>query len=231
VLLGTARFRRALLQTWKSPAHSITIAVRAARATALWQGTSFGHSDLLIAGPETAIESASQPGFYVASASLPEYEFQRAARSHGCGSNIDKTKCILFRLPKARAAREIRPAIQSLISEISAHHSDPRDAEWERARRDELLQRIIFTASSGVPLEPSNHNAERSQILEQAVFALKQRPADVLTLAALGHLAGASKRTLHYAFVERYGLPPARFMKAWRLNGAQRSLPRSIRKN
>jgi hypothetical protein len=46
VLLGTARFGRALVQTWKSPAQSITIAVRTVRAQALWQGTSFGPSEI-----------------------------------------------------------------------------------------------------------------------------------------------------------------------------------------
>src|SRR5580704_13617382 len=42
-LIGTARFGRALVQTWTSPARSITIAVRTSRARALWQGASFGH--------------------------------------------------------------------------------------------------------------------------------------------------------------------------------------------
>ena len=50
--------------------------------------------------------------------------------------------------------------------------------------------------------------------------------SDVLTVAALCRIAGASERTLHYAFVERYGLPPARFMKACRLNGARSDFSR-----
>src|SRR5436309_1452172 len=37
VLIGTAQFGRALIQTWKSPAHSITIAVKTSQAPALWQ--------------------------------------------------------------------------------------------------------------------------------------------------------------------------------------------------
>jgi AraC-like DNA-binding protein len=225
-LIGTARFGRALVQTWTSPARSITIAVRTSRARALWQGASFGHSDLLIAGPETAIELASQTGFGVASASFPEHEFQRAAGAHGCGSILDKTKCILFRLPKADAPRDVQTAIRSLISDVSAYHSDPRDRDpkWEQDRQDELLYSMILLASGGIPFQPSTHNAERTQILERAVFAIKQRPADVLTVAALGRIVGASERTVHYAFVERYGLPPARFMKAYRLNGARSEL-------
>jgi AraC family ethanolamine operon transcriptional activator len=223
-LVGTARFGRALVQTWTSPARSITIAVRTSRALALWQGATFGHSDLLIAGPETAIELASQPGFGAAIASFPEHEFQRTARAHGCGSILDKAKCVLFRLPRADAPRDVQTAIRSLVSEVSAHHSAPRDPKWEQDRRDELLYSMIVLASGGITFQQSTHNAERTQILDRALFAIKQRPADLLTGAALGRIVGVSKRTLHYAFVERYSLPPARFMRAWRLNGARKEL-------
>jgi AraC family ethanolamine operon transcriptional activator len=226
VLLGAARFARALIQTWKSPAQSVTIAVRTSRAPALWQGTSFGLSDVLVSAHGTAIELASQPGFGFAIASFPDQEFQRVADLHGCGSIVDNTKSILFRLPKADAAHAIRTAIRTLISEASPHPSYSRDPKSEQAKRDELLHRIFFAASGGVPFDPSEHNSERAQVLKQAVSAIKERPSDVLTVAALCRIAGASERTLHYAFVERYGLPPARFMKACRLNGARRDLGR-----
>ena len=78
VLLGTARLGRAFFQAWKPPAQSVTIAVRTSRAPALWHGTSLGLSDLLVSGPGTAIELASQPGFGIATASFPDREFQRA---------------------------------------------------------------------------------------------------------------------------------------------------------
>jgi AraC family ethanolamine operon transcriptional activator len=227
VLLGTARLGRALVQTWKFPAQSVTIAVRTSRTPALWHGTSFGPSDLLVSGPGTEIELASQPGFGIAYVSFPNQEFQRAAKFHGCYcSIIDKAKFVLFRLPKARAAHEIRAAIRTLICDASAKLAEPRNPKWEQAKRDELLHHIILAASGGVPFDPSGHNAQRAQVLKQAVSAIKERPSDVLTVGALCRIAGASKRTLHYAFVERYGLPPARFMKACRLNGARSDLSR-----
>src|SRR5260370_11429672 len=131
VLIGTARFRRALVQTWKSPTQSIAIAARTSRAPALWQGTYFGPSDLLIAGAETEIELVSRPGFGVATVSVPDHEFQRAAEPRGCGSIIDKTKCILVRLPKADAAHELRTTIHSLISDILANPADARDPKCD----------------------------------------------------------------------------------------------------
>jgi AraC family ethanolamine operon transcriptional activator len=227
-LLGTARLGRALVQTWTSPAQSITIAVRTSRASALWHGVFLGPSDLLVAGPETEIELVSRPGFGIASASFPYHELQRAAELHGCRSVADRPKCILVRLPTAHAAREIRTELRTLISELLAHPSDARDAKWEQTKRNDLLHRMVLAASSGVPFDPSKHNAERAQVLKQAVWAIRQRSADVLTVADLCLVTGASRRTLHYAFAERYGLPPARFMKAYRLNGARRDLGRIV---
>jgi AraC family ethanolamine operon transcriptional activator len=227
-LLGTARLGRALVQTWTSPAQSITIAVRTSPASALWHGAVLGPSDLLIAGPETEIELVSRPGFGIASASFPYHELQRAAELYGCPSVADRPNCILVRLPTADAAREIRTALRTLISELLAHPTDARDAKWEKAKRKDLLHRMVLAASSGVPFDPSKHNAERTEVLKQAVSAIRRRSADVPTVADLCLVTGASQRTLHYAFLERYGLPPARFMKAYRLNGARSDLGRIV---
>jgi AraC family transcriptional regulator, ethanolamine operon transcriptional activator len=224
VLTGTAYFGRALIQTWETPAHSITIAVKTTQAPALWQGTSFGPSDILVAGPESRIELASQPGFGVASVSFPEQDFQRAARLHGGSSTFDRPKCILVRLPSALAARSIRTTIRTIISAVSAHPPGSRTHKVEQPNRDDLLNLIVHAVSGGALFEPSKTHTERAQALEQAVSAIKERPAEVLTVAALRRISGASERALHYAFVERYGIPPARFMKACRLNGARKDL-------
>jgi AraC-like DNA-binding protein len=183
---------------------------------------------MLIASPEAEIELVSRPRFGIASASFPCHDFQRTAGLHGYSFLIGKNECILTKLPTAHAAREIRRAIQILISELQATRSEARDPMWERAKRNDLLHRTVLTASSGVPFRASEHNVERARVLEQAVAAIKERSADALTITDLRHVTGASERTLHYAFVEHYGLPPARFMKACRLNGARRELGRSV---
>jgi AraC family transcriptional regulator, ethanolamine operon transcriptional activator len=224
VLVGTAYFGRALIQTWRSPAHTITLAVSTSQASALWQGTTFDHSDILIAGPETTIELASRPGFGVASVSFPDRDFQRAAALRGCDSAFVQHRCILVRLPSPLAAQSIRAAIQTMISEASARSVVSRTRKERQMDPDDLLDRIVHTVAGGTPLDPFKINRQRAQVLEQTVSAIKERPAEVLTVAALRRISGASERTLHYAFVERYGMPPARFMKACRLNGARKDL-------
>jgi AraC family ethanolamine operon transcriptional activator len=224
VLVGTVNFGRALIQTWKPPAHSITIVVKTSPAAALWQGTSLGHSDILVAGPETEIELSSQPGFGVASVSFPERDFQRVAGLRGSSFTFDQRKCILVRLPNALATESIRAAIRTMISAASVHPPVSRPHKGEQPNRDDLLTHVVHTISGATPFDSSRTNTERAQALQQAVSAIKEQPAEVLTVAALRRISGASARTLHYAFVERYGIPPARFVKACRLNGARKDL-------
>jgi AraC family transcriptional regulator, ethanolamine operon transcriptional activator len=224
VLIGTAHFGRALIQTWRSPAQTVTIAVTTSRARAVWQGALLNNSDILIAGPEAEMELASQPGFGVLSISFPEWDFLRAAGLRGHGSIIAPHKCALMRLPNALAAHSIRTELRAMISAVIAGLAGALPHKQPQTNQDDLLNRIVHTASGGAPFDPFKTSTERTQALEQAVAAIKERPAEVLTMAALRRISGASERTLHYAFVERYGMPPARFMKACRLNGARKDL-------
>jgi AraC family transcriptional regulator, ethanolamine operon transcriptional activator len=219
--LGCFRFGQGVVQTWKSPPRSITVVVRSSRASALWQGTTFVPSEFLVAGPEAEIELVSRPGFSVASAVFPADEFQRFAELHGCGALARGGECVLVRLPEAQAAREIRKAIPRLIAEGLARPSDP---EWERAKRAELLHRTVLAISGGLPFEPAAQDIAYARIIGRAVSEIIARPAGVLPVAALCRTAGASEATLRHAFLKRFGLPPARFMKAYRLNGARKDL-------
>jgi AraC family ethanolamine operon transcriptional activator len=64
-------------------------------------------------------------------------------------------------------------------------------------------------------------------VLKAALAAINDQPKEVLTVGDLCRIARASERTLHYAFRERFGLAPAHYMKARRLNGARDDLSRA----
>jgi AraC family ethanolamine operon transcriptional activator len=59
-----------------------------------------------------------------------------------------------------------------------------------------------------------------------ALAAINDQPEEILTVGDLCRIARASERTLRYAFTERFGLAPAHYMKARRLNGARHNLSR-----
>jgi AraC family ethanolamine operon transcriptional activator len=60
--------------------------------------------------------------------------------------------------------------------------------------------------------------------MKAALAAINDRRGDILSIGDLCRIARASERTLDYAFMERFGLSPALYMKVQRLNGARRDL-------
>lgn len=61
-------------------------------------------------------------------------------------------------------------------------------------------------------------------MLKAALAAINDHFGEVLAIGDLCRIARASERTLHYAFVERFGLSLALYMKARRLNGVRHDL-------
>ena len=55
---------------------------------------------------------------------------------------------------------------------------------------------------------------------------MRTQPPGTLSSSELRRAAGVSERALRKGFVERYTLPPAGFLKAFRLNGARKELRR-----
>ncbi len=121
-------------------------------------------------------------------------------------------------------ARALRATFNKLFHEALRRPFDERSAAWAFHEQEELLRAQLQSAfNHSLALEPAN-SSERARALKAALTAIRDRPEDVLTVSALCRTAKASERTLHYAFTERFGMPPAHYMKVHRLNGARNDL-------
>ncbi len=121
-------------------------------------------------------------------------------------------------------ARALRATFNKLFHEALRRPFDERSAAWAFHKQEELLRAQLQSAfNHSLALEPAN-SSERARTLKAALTAIRDRPEDVLTVSALCRTAKASERTLHYAFTERFGMPPAHYMKVHRLNGARNDL-------
>ena len=91
-----------------------------------------------------------------------------------------------------------------------------------QAAADELLRDLLI---SWVRAPPSNRvrPSRRDRIVE-AVLPAIMRADECPQVADLCRMAGTSERTLYYAFIDRFGIPPARFMKLFRLNRVRAAL-------
>jgi AraC-like DNA-binding protein len=220
-LMSRARLGRAVLQSWRSPARSITIAVGSA-APARWRALALERSDALLIGPNAEVEIVSQAGFEITAASFPETSFQRAAESRGLRAPFDKLGVILVRFAGDEAASKLRAAIEALIS----HASTGPSKQVKPEQGDGLLALATRTLAAGVPVNLHLRSLGRWQALDQAISAMRRQPMEALSVGDLCRMTGASERALRKAFVDRYTVPPARLLKALRLNGVRQDLRR-----
>ena len=117
----------------------------------------------------------------------------------------------------------LRATLDTLFKEAVARPFDRRAAAWAVSKHEELLRLLLHC------MRGASQSAEPSssvRMLKAALAAINDRPDDVLSVGDLCRIARASERTLHYAFTEHFGLPPAQYMKAHRLNGARNDLRR-----
>jgi AraC-like DNA-binding protein len=120
--------------------------------------------------------------------------------------------------PFAKAAPA---ALGALIAAILAHGSGAQVVAQDEGAK--LLQLISGAALDGFQVKLRERNLKRLRALDQALAAMRA-PPDMLTVANLCRVTGASARALRTAFMERYSIPPSRFLKAYRLNGVREDL-------
>jgi AraC family ethanolamine operon transcriptional activator len=213
--LSVARLSRAHVQTWQMPARWTTTVLNISDGPAKWRGMTFGASDILVAGPNTKIELVSGAGFAVAALSFPDDEFQRAADLSRLALD-GQAGATLIRHPSV-PANSARATIDVLIRDHAA-------TAGSGAPGHEVLHAIVDAAASGVWSDLPRTGARRAEAIELATAALRADPS--VNVTRLCRIAGVSERSLRSTFAERYGMSPARFIKAYRLNGVRRDLSR-----
>jgi len=224
VLLGHVDFERAAVQTWNSPPRSLTIAARTTDATVLWRGLELQRSDILVVGPGIEVELVSMAGAGIAAVTFLDFAPQHAGDLSGLHASGNEP--VLVRPQHAPTVNDLLMVIVTLLSCAAIHPWKAGETEWAGATRDDLLLLAVSAISGAVAVEPHSHGVRRLRALELALSEMRKENEPHLNVPALCRMAGVSERTLHNAFVERYTVPPARFMKAYRLNRLRQDLAR-----
>jgi AraC family transcriptional regulator, ethanolamine operon transcriptional activator len=219
MLLSAINYERTVVQSGEPPSKMITFAMRTSATLALWQGRRFGLHHLLVAKPDIEIDIVSQPGYGAVAASFPQELVRETADRFGRPLATGTTKSLLVELTPEKADL-LRSTLGRLFNEAVARPFDERTASGAASKQEALL-RMLLQSMPHAPLSQAGSHGERARVLKAALAAINDRPDDVLTVGDLCRIARASERTLHHAFTERFGLPPAHYVKAHRLNGAR----------
>ncbi|MGC2081048.1 MAG: helix-turn-helix domain-containing protein, partial [Xanthobacteraceae bacterium] len=116
----------------------------------------------------------------------------------------------------------LRAAFSSFLNEAVTTPLDERASNSSALTKQEgLLRFLIHCTGDTSSKTKSAGNGERARVLKAALKVINDSTEDVITVGDLCRIARASERTLDYAFAERFGLSPAQYMKARRLNAAR----------
>jgi AraC-like DNA-binding protein len=175
--------------------------------------------------PGVEIDMVSQPGYGAATASFPLELVKETADRFGRAWISNMPTSLLIGLTHDKTD-VLRATFNALLHEAVGRPFDGLAETWAINKQEDLL-RILLQCLPGTSssAEPSC-SGERARVLKAALAAINDTPEDILTIGDLCRIGRASERTLHYAFTEHFGLPPAQFMKAHRLNGARNDLRR-----
>ncbi|MBK5967295.1 MULTISPECIES: helix-turn-helix domain-containing protein [Thiorhodovibrio] len=90
---------------------------------------------------------------------------------------------------------------------------------------EELPERLLdLCKTARKRLPPPRAGASRYRVVTQALEYLSEGSSLMPSVSELCEAAGAKQRTLEYAFEERFGLSPLRFVRVYRLHQARREL-------
>jgi AraC family transcriptional regulator, ethanolamine operon transcriptional activator len=225
VLLSAAHYGRAMVQLGEPPPGKMTFAVLTSAKPALWQGRVFGPQDLLAGTPGVEMDMVSQAGYGGATVSFP-LELVREMADH-CGwvRAAQSQTSSTIRLEQNKADM-LRTGLSEIFLEAIARPLNDQAATWALSKQEDLLRAFHWCMNDPASKTMPISNGERARVIKAALAAIGDHPEDILTVSDLCRIAKASERTLDYAFTERFGLSPALYMKARRLNGARNDLCR-----
>jgi AraC family transcriptional regulator, ethanolamine operon transcriptional activator len=228
MLLTTATCGRALVQSGLPPAGTTRFLLRTSTSPATWRRKPVGVGDLLVCGPRAEIDWVSAPGFAIAVAALPDDAVRRSAELLDYLPPSEGSTSRIFRLERGEA-HKLRAAFSRAMADIPDGSVEDDREVWAERRQEDLLRHMLRAVAGGNPADAPDRGGDlhRRRAVELAVSAIKEQPREHLSVGELCRAAKVSERTLHYAFLERYGIPPARYIKMYRMNAVRRELARS----
>ena len=224
VLLSAAQYGRSLVHAGEPPSRKITFAVGMSRLPARWRGHDLGPHDLRVLPTSGAeIDLVTQAGYGIATASFPLDLVKATVDNLGLPPIAHGANSLVIPLERSKA-NMLRALFGTAFSDaVTIPHGD-QAANWSVTKQEDLLRILLSCSGNAASKTKSASNCERARVTKAAIAAINDRPGEILSIGDLCRIARASERTLDNAFMERFGLSSALYMKIQRLNGARHEL-------
>jgi AraC family ethanolamine operon transcriptional activator len=225
ILLTQASFSRFIDQKGSSPPGLWTFAILTDKSSdIIWRGRQVSKKSLMIYAPGSEIDAQSKPGFDVYTLSYPESLLDELAQMFEIPSfrklieSSDLIKAKASELSKCR--EQTKRALSAIKEQPLKLNSQAMLDEMKFSLSEQLISILLFSRSEYH--KPSYR--KRNRALRRAKAYLSEHAQEPLTVRDLCGVTEVSERTLRYAFLEQFGVPPKSYLLAMRLNGVRRQL-------
>jgi len=169
------------------------------------------------------IDLVTQAGYGIATASFPLDLVKATVDNLGLPPIAHGANSLVIPLERSKA-NMLRALFGTAFSDaVTIPHGD-QAANWSVTKQEDLLRILLSCSGNATSKTKSVSNCERARVTKAAIAAINDRPGETLSIGDLCRIARASERTLDNAFMERFGLSSALYMKIQRLNGARHEL-------
>jgi AraC family ethanolamine operon transcriptional activator len=212
VLIGYARFQRSLNQVGSTPPGYRTFGILGEGCSGFWwRGHQVSNHDLLVFPPSNELRSASTEDFEVFTVSVRTTYLEQLAEVlelHGL-------------LDNGREVVRLDPDTVQYLRSVAEMIVRSTGGAVMLAASQGLAEKLAICAARG-HADSRSSSRKRDIAVNRVVDYINSALVPTSDLATLSDIAGVSKRTLQYAFKERFGIPPNVYVRRWKLNSVRR---------
>jgi AraC-like DNA-binding protein len=202
-----------------------TIAVPASPDLRLqWRGKSIDGQSLMVFPIGAELSSVSGPDFHIYTCSFPEDLLSCVGENLKVGDIDEVTGGIDAIRVESSAIEELRGCLLRICSYVQ---NEPSALSHEAVLRQltcELPRIMLSAVARSQGRCPPTSGRKRLTALERAEAYIEQHACEAIRVGDICRASGVSERTLEYAFVERFGIGPQEYLKAFRLVSVRRQL-------
>jgi AraC family ethanolamine operon transcriptional activator len=228
-LVIAATFGRKLHQTGEPPRGLRTVGIPARPGQQFcWRNQVVSGDQVVLFPRGSGLDVVSSPGFHIFSVSFPEdalSDLACALDGHDYEELLNGREIVDC---SPHQMKSLRRAVGRIVGSSAGLEAVPLVAE--SAGHDvgsDLIESLVEALTLHEHPRPASSHRVRDLAVDRSLDLIHQHRRESLSVVALCRAARVSRRTLEYAFQERFGISPKAYMIVRRLNGVREELKRA----
>jgi AraC-like DNA-binding protein len=224
--LAKARFDRPAYQEGASVPGMRTFAILDPDAPECdWCGRTFTSDIMAVFANDREFRSISPPGFNVYTLSFTDEQMAVACERLGIpdvASQLEFTDSTV-QLDPVRSG-ELRRLVDVSLQALCFANPQVAGTGGSDYFREEIAEHLVMALTAGSPIVPSPSQRIRSLAVDRALEAIETGLEHGVSVNEVAGMSRLSRRTLEYAFRDRFGVSPKAFINSERLIRVRRDL-------